>query len=125
MLQKFTDAVKAKTNSMVYTAVSYYCTLCLADTAACPADGCCCSGTSEPEFKISSMPHPADSTRRMLCCLLCAVQMTVDAVKAKVNSMTGTSVLSMTLHLQDESGRLVDVLQEGGRKLGYYSPRDG
>jgi tubulin-folding cofactor B len=51
--------------------------------------------------------------------------MTVDAVKAKVNSMTGTSVLSMTLHLQDESGRLVDVLQEGGRKLGYYSPRDG
>eukprot|EP00882_Tetradesmus_deserticola_P030842 GHRQ01034815.1.p1 GENE.GHRQ01034815.1~~GHRQ01034815.1.p1 ORF type:complete len:181 (-),score=26.58 GHRQ01034815.1:139-681(-) len=52
-------------------------------------------------------------------------QMTVDAVKAKVNSMTGTSVLSMTLHLQDESGRLVDVLQDGSRKLGYYSPRDG
>jgi tubulin-folding cofactor B len=51
--------------------------------------------------------------------------MTVDAVKAKINSMTGTSVLSMTLHLQDESGRLVDVLQDGSRKLGYYSPRDG
>ncbi|WIA14691.1 hypothetical protein OEZ85_003189 [Tetradesmus obliquus] len=51
--------------------------------------------------------------------------MTVDAVKAKINSMTGTSVLSMTLHLQDEAGRLVDVLQEGSRKLGYYSPRDG
>jgi tubulin-folding cofactor B len=62
----------------------------------------------------------------LLCAACCAVlQMTVDAIKAKINSMTGTSVLSMTLHLQDESGRLVDVLQEGSRKLGYYSPRDG
>jgi hypothetical protein len=79
--------------------------------------------------KVNSMTYHLStccfSPHAAACLLSAGLQMTVDAVKAKVNSMTGTSVLSMTLHLQDESGRLVDVLQEGSKKLGYYSPRDG
>lgn len=51
--------------------------------------------------------------------------MTIDAVKQKINNMTGTSVLNMMLHLKDESGRPVAVLSDDNKKLGYYSPCDG
>eukprot|EP00878_Enallax_costatus_P005154 GHUV01005417.1.p1 GENE.GHUV01005417.1~~GHUV01005417.1.p1 ORF type:complete len:279 (+),score=61.01 GHUV01005417.1:247-1083(+) len=51
--------------------------------------------------------------------------MSIDAVKQKINNMTGTSVLTMMLHLKDESGKPVAVLSDGSKKLGYYSPCDG
>eukprot|EP00879_Flechtneria_rotunda_P020127 GHRR01021167.1.p1 GENE.GHRR01021167.1~~GHRR01021167.1.p1 ORF type:complete len:281 (+),score=68.21 GHRR01021167.1:118-960(+) len=51
--------------------------------------------------------------------------MSVDAIKQKINSMTGTSVLTMTLQLKDETGRLVATLDNESRKFGFYSPRDG
>lgn len=51
--------------------------------------------------------------------------MTVAAVKAKLNTHTGSSVETMVLQLKDESGRLVAALDDDGRKLGYYSPHDG
>jgi len=51
--------------------------------------------------------------------------MTVDAMKYKVNTHTGSSVETMVLQLKDEGGRLVATLEEGGRKLGFYSPRNG
>eukprot|EP00879_Flechtneria_rotunda_P026335 GHRR01028075.1.p1 GENE.GHRR01028075.1~~GHRR01028075.1.p1 ORF type:complete len:107 (+),score=25.53 GHRR01028075.1:343-663(+) len=53
------------------------------------------------------------------------MQMSVDAIKQKINSMTGTSVLTMTLQLKDETGRLVATLDNESRKFGFYSPRDG
>lgn len=59
---------------------------------------------------FSSLPHP---------------QMTVDAVKQRINSMTGTSLHTMVLHLKDSSGRLAAVLEDSSRKLGYYSPDNG
>lgn len=52
-------------------------------------------------------------------------QMTAAAIKAKVHSHTGTSPDSMVLQLNDESGRLVAVLDDNSRKLGFYSPRNG
>lgn len=51
--------------------------------------------------------------------------MTIDAVKRKLNNMTGTALTSMVLQLKDEAGRLVAPLDDDGRKLGYYSPHDG
>jgi hypothetical protein len=51
--------------------------------------------------------------------------MTVDTVKSKVHTHTGTSPDSMVLQLKDEGGRLVAVLDDGGRKLGYFNPRNG
>lgn len=51
--------------------------------------------------------------------------MTAAAIKAKVHSHTGTSPDSMVLQLNDESGRLVAVLDDNSRKLGFYSPRNG
>ncbi len=52
-------------------------------------------------------------------------QMTVDAVKRKVNTMCGTSVQTMVLQLKDEGGRLVAQLSDDSRKLGFYSRRNG
>lgn len=51
--------------------------------------------------------------------------MSVDAVKTRINSMTGTSLHTMVLHLKDSSGRLVGVLEDGAKKLGYYGPENG
>eukprot|EP00775_Hariotina_reticulata_P001989 gene1989-2311_t len=51
--------------------------------------------------------------------------MTVSAVKSKINSMTGTSVLTMVLQLNDEKGHLVAELHDDSKKLGFYSPHDG
>lgn len=56
---------------------------------------------------------------------LCALQMTIDAVKQRINTMTGTSLHTMVLHLKDSSGRLVAVLEDSSKKLGYYSPESG
>lgn len=52
-------------------------------------------------------------------------QMSVDAVKTRINSMTGTSLHTMVLHLKDSSGRLVGVLEDDTKKLGYYGPENG
>jgi len=46
-------------------------------------------------------------------------------VKQRINSMTGTSLHTMVLHLKDSSGRLVGVLEDDSRKLGFYSPENG
>lgn len=51
--------------------------------------------------------------------------MTVSAVKVKVHTHTGTSPETMVLQLKDPSGRLLATLDDGARKLGFYSPRDG
>ncbi|KAI8463710.1 MAG: CAP Gly-rich domain-containing protein [Monoraphidium minutum] len=53
------------------------------------------------------------------------MHMTVGAVKAKINTHTGTSPDSMQLALKDENGRLVAALDDDSRKLGFYSPRNG
>jgi hypothetical protein len=53
------------------------------------------------------------------------MQMSIDAVKTRINSMTGTSLHTMVLHLKDSSGRLVGVLEDGTKKLGYYGPENG
>lgn len=50
--------------------------------------------------------------------------MTVDQVKIRLESHTGTSVTSMQLWLHDESGRPVVQLEPDSRKLGFFSPRD-
>lgn len=39
--------------------------------------------------------------------------------------LPGTSLHTMVLHLKDSSGRLVGVLEDGSRKLGYYAPESG
>ena len=52
-------------------------------------------------------------------------QMTVESIKSKVNTHTGSSVDTMVLQLKDEGGRLVAVLDDNTRKLGFYSPRSG
>lgn len=52
-------------------------------------------------------------------------QMTVLRVKEKLQTHVGSSVGAMRLLLRDESGATVSALEEDGRKLGFYSPRDG
>lgn len=51
--------------------------------------------------------------------------MTVGAVRTKLNTHTGTSPETMVLQLKDENGRLVAVLDDQARMLGFYSPRNG
>ena len=51
--------------------------------------------------------------------------MTVAAIKAKVNTHTGTSPDTMVLQLRDEGGRLVAALDDDARMQGFYSPRNG
>ncbi len=51
--------------------------------------------------------------------------MTTEAIKFKLASHCGTLASEMILHLKDSSGKLVAVLAEPHRKLGYYSPEDG
>ena len=55
----------------------------------------------------------------------CPPQMTIGAVRTKLNTHTGTSPAAMVLQLKDEGGRLVAGLDDDARKLGYYSPRNG
>ncbi len=50
--------------------------------------------------------------------------MTVDAVKTKLMTHSGTSPSAMLLQLKDDRGRLLAEL-DPARLLGYYSPRDG
>lgn len=57
-------------------------------------------------------------------CVAC-MQMSVEAVKIKLGSHCGTAASDMILQLKDSSGRLVAVLSEPHRKLGFYSPEDG
>lgn len=53
------------------------------------------------------------------------MQMTVEAVKIKLGTHCGTTTSDMVLHLKDSSGKLVAVLTEQHRKLGFFSPQDG
>lgn len=53
------------------------------------------------------------------------MHMRIEAVKHKINTHTGTSPDTMVVQLNDENGRLVAVLQDDARKLGFYSPRNG
>ena len=51
--------------------------------------------------------------------------MTVDALKAKIHTMCGTSVSTMVLQLRDERGAPLATLSDDARKLGFYSPHSG
>lgn len=51
--------------------------------------------------------------------------MTVEAVKRKIGTMTGSSSSSVSLQLRDGSGQLAALLDDDARMLGYYSPQDG
>jgi Ubiquitin-like domain len=53
------------------------------------------------------------------------IQMTVEAVKRKIGTMTGSSSSSVSLQLRDGSGQLAALLDDDARMLGYYSPQDG
>lgn len=53
------------------------------------------------------------------------MQMSIDAVKQKLMSHTGSSPSSMQLQLKDESGNLLSHLSDNNRLLGYYSPYNG
>jgi tubulin-folding cofactor B len=53
------------------------------------------------------------------------MQMTVEAVKLKLGTHCGTLASDMILHLKDGSGKLVAILAESHRKLGFFSPEDG
>lgn len=53
------------------------------------------------------------------------VQMTVAGVKQKLCSHSGTNPSAMVLQLKNERERLIAVLDDDTRKLGFYSPMDG
>ena len=53
------------------------------------------------------------------------MQMAVEAVKLKLGTHCGTLASDMILHLKDGSGKLVAILAESHRKLGFFSPEDG
>eukprot|EP00271_Cylindrocystis_brebissonii_P002278 TRINITY_DN12778_c0_g1_i1.p1 TRINITY_DN12778_c0_g1~~TRINITY_DN12778_c0_g1_i1.p1 ORF type:complete len:275 (+),score=40.98 TRINITY_DN12778_c0_g1_i1:213-1037(+) len=53
------------------------------------------------------------------------LHMTVERVKERIRTHTGTGVQSMTLELYDSCNRLVAVLGDESRPLGFYSPTDG
>ncbi|KAG2428306.1 hypothetical protein HXX76_010454 [Chlamydomonas incerta] len=50
---------------------------------------------------------------------------TIESVKVKLSFHCGTNPGAMLLSLLDESGGLMANMWEDGRKLGFYSPRDG
>lgn len=51
--------------------------------------------------------------------------MTVHNVKSKLCFHCGTPPSAMELQLKDPAGKLLAVLGDESRKLGYYSPTDG
>lgn len=51
--------------------------------------------------------------------------MTVEQVKEKLKTHTGTGVGTMLVYLVDREGRMVAELSEEHRKLGFFSPEDG
>ncbi|PRW56915.1 tubulin folding cofactor B [Chlorella sorokiniana] len=53
------------------------------------------------------------------------LHMTIDAVKRKLCFHCGTPPSAQVLQLKDDRGRLLAVLDDEARKLGYYSPQDG
>lgn len=59
-------------------------------------------------------------TQAVMCACL---QTTVDALKTKLMTHTGTSPSAMQLQLKDERGRLLADL-DPARPLGFYSPQD-
>lgn len=52
-------------------------------------------------------------------------QMTIDTVKNKLSSHTGSSPLAMVLQLKDDKGNLMATLTDPYKPLGFYSPYDG
>lgn len=51
--------------------------------------------------------------------------MSIATVKNKLCSHSGTNPSAMILELKDNKGSLLAVLNDDGRKLGFYSPSDG
>lgn len=113
--------IRTKTATAEHVATSHMCIIC----AVCVLWRCfsrvrwrtrthtrTCAPTARTATPTTQRPPPPN-------------QMTVDAIRAKVNTHTGTSPDTMLLQLKDESGRLVASLDDGARKLGYYSPRNG
>ena len=52
-------------------------------------------------------------------------QTTVERVKERLRSHTGTAVDSMRLELFDQNNNQLAVLSDEWRPLGFYSPGDG
>ena len=53
------------------------------------------------------------------------MQMSVEAVKAKLNTHCGTPAGDMKLQLFDGARNLIASLADDQRLLGFYSPEDG
>lgn len=51
--------------------------------------------------------------------------MSIETVKVKLSFHTGTNASAMLLHLLDDSGNVIAMLNEDHRKLGFYSPHNG
>lgn len=51
--------------------------------------------------------------------------MSIEAVKIKLSSHSGTTPSDMTLQLKDDRGSVIATLSDDRRLLGYYSPYDG
>jgi len=54
-----------------------------------------------------------------------SLQLTVEAVKLKLQTHCGTSPSSMVLEMKDHRGEKLATLAPDSRKLGYFSPLDG
>ncbi|GAB4819103.1 hypothetical protein N2152v2_006149 [Parachlorella kessleri] len=53
------------------------------------------------------------------------MHMHIDSVKQKLCFHTGTAASAMVLQLKDEQGKLLAVLSDDSKMLGFYSPYDG
>lgn len=51
--------------------------------------------------------------------------MRIDSVKQKLCFHCGTPPSAMVLQLKDEQGKLLAVLSDDSKMLGFYSPYDG
>lgn len=51
--------------------------------------------------------------------------MTIQTIKEKLKTHTGTAVSSMMLQLKDLNNTVICTLSDDNTQLGYYSPQDG
>lgn len=53
------------------------------------------------------------------------MQMSIETVKVKLSFHTGTNASAMLLHLLDDEGNVIAMMNDDSRKLGFYSPHNG
>ena len=51
--------------------------------------------------------------------------MSIDTVKVKLSSHTGSAPQAMILQLKDDTGKMMATLTDPFKLLGFYSPYDG